>query len=127
MRCKLRPLKPFQALRAMPEAKEISVPETPPTAEEKISPAFKSFLAEAGPQDRREGIVVYKTSKPTETPVRGNILEIRRRLAQVRARAAGQKKAEAELFEGVQKLGKKAVRGEAITFAGIGGKLLPIA
>jgi len=94
----------------------------------KISPAFKSFLAEAGPQDRREGIVVYRTPKASETPVRGNILEIRRRLAQVRARAAtGQKKAEAELFEGVQKLGKRTVQGEAITFAGIGGKLLPIA
>jgi hypothetical protein len=95
------------------------MPDMTAADEDKISPAFKAFLAEAGPKERREGIVVYRAPNRQEPLPVGNILEIRRRLAQVRARASGQKKAEAELFEGVQKLGK-SIRGEAVTFTGTG-------
>jgi subtilisin family serine protease len=102
------------------------MPDTPCSAEDKISPAFKTFLSEAGPQDRREGIVVYRTPKPVETPTNGNILEIRRRLAQVRSHATAQAKAQSKLSDEVQKLDKK-MGGEPSSLANIGGKSLPIA
>jgi subtilisin family serine protease len=94
--------------------------------ESKISPAFKSLLAESGPNDRHEGIVVYRT--PTRTahrPARGNVLEIRRRLKAVRTKAQSQ--VESALFDDVQKLNKKAVRGEPPTIQTVGGNTLPIA
>jgi subtilisin family serine protease len=95
------------------------------STEDKISPAFGAFLAEAGPKERREGIVVYRAPRTREAPP-GSVLEFRRRQALVRARASGQKKVEAELYEGVRKLGK-SIGGEAVTFAGTGGGAMPVA
>src|SRR4051794_15142511 len=101
------------------------MPQTPWRARSHLP--FKSFLAEAGPHERREGIVVYRTPPPSERPARANILEIRQRLERVRSRATAQAKVESTLFDDVQKLGKKAVRGEPLRVQTVGGSALPIA
>jgi subtilisin family serine protease len=95
------------------------------TDNDKISPAFQTFLAEAGPKERREGIVVYRAPRTREGQA-GSVLEFRRRQAAVRSRAPEQKKVEAELYEGVRKLGK-SIGGEEVTFTGTGGGAIPVA
>jgi serine protease AprX len=56
----------------------------------KISPAFEPFLAESGPNDRREAIVLYRV--PEQRPVeRGRLRELKERLRAVESQARVQK------------------------------------
>ena len=50
--------------------------------ESKISPAFAPFLADSGPNDKREAIVIYK-APAHGLPVRGRLREIQQRLKYV--------------------------------------------
>ena len=94
----------------------------------KISPAFEAFLADSGPNDKRDGIVIYKAPPPAEIPPRGRLLEIRKRLQHVRARAKAQGQLELKLFEDVGKIGKKTLPSkETFQTSSVGHRALPVA
>jgi subtilisin family serine protease len=94
----------------------------------KISPAFRAFLAESGPNDKCDGIVIYRAPAPTEVPPRARLLEIRKRLAHVRARASAQGKVETKLFDQFGKIGKKSLPGrDQLAVSTIGRRTLPVA
>ena len=47
----------------------------------KISPAFEPFLADSGPNDKREAVVIYR-APPAEVPhVRGRLRVLKQRLS----------------------------------------------
>jgi hypothetical protein len=72
--------------------------------EAKISPAFEEFLAEAGPNDKREAIIVLRTaSSASDFTVRGRLRALRQRLRDVETRAAAQRPLQEELFDSYQK------------------------
>jgi serine protease AprX len=93
---------------------------------EKISPAFKAFLAESGPNDKRDGIVIYKSAAPAAVPPRGRVLEIRKRLA--RARATAQGRVESKVFEDFHRIGKRNLLAkDQFALSTTGGHALPVA
>jgi len=96
--------------------------------ETKISPAFEPFLAESGPNDKRDAIVIYQ-SPTTEGPhVRGRLRELKMRLDYVKERAAIQKPVEEKLLEDYQKAGSEHLRGkQELAVSTIGSSALPVA
>ncbi len=53
----------------------------------KISPAFEPFLAESGPRDKREAIVVYDPQVPALPPLKGRLRTLKQRLDAIKERA----------------------------------------
>jgi serine protease AprX len=99
------------------------------TKKSKLSPAFEPFLAGSGPNDRRDAIVIYRTTKKIEDfPVRGRLRQLKQRLDYVNARAAEQRPVEAKLFETYQESTRKYFKGEKeAAVATIGKSTLPVA
>jgi serine protease AprX len=99
------------------------------TKKSKLSPAFEPFLAESGPNDRRDAIVIYRPSKKIEDlPVRGRLRQLKQRLDYVNARAALQRPVEAKLFETYQESTRKYFKGDKDPeVATIGKSTLPVA
>lgn len=91
-----------------------------------ISPAFEPFLADSGPHDKTEAIVIYRTSAPPDRRVRGRLQVLRQRLERVKAQAAAQKTAGAELLKAYQEAAK-GTKGDELTAASIGRNSLPVA
>jgi subtilisin family serine protease len=99
--------------------------------ERKISPAFEQFLAETGPNDKRDAIVIYSAPMSEEERMQGRLRAISKRLDFVRARAAAQGPIQAKLMEDYKKAGskhlsKKSARKE-LEIAPIGASTLPVA
>jgi serine protease AprX len=96
--------------------------------ERKVSPAFEPFLAESGPNDKRDAIVVYQAPRPEGPRLRGRLRELQSRLDYVKARAADQRRVEAKVFEKYQEEGGKRLPGrQPFAVSAIGANTLPVA
>lgn len=97
-------------------------------SELKISPAFEPFLADSGPNDKRDAIVIYETPKSDGPPLRGRLRELKKRLDSVKANAAAQKSVQEAIFIGYQKASGKHLSGrQHLEAAPIGASTLPVA
>ena len=93
----------------------------------KISPAFEPFMAESGPNDKRDAIVIHRTERLEAVRVRGRLRKLKERLDDVKARAAAQKHVQAQLFEAYQEIGGKHLRGGGhLRTSEIGESILPV-
>lgn len=94
----------------------------------KISPAFEPFLAESGPNDRRDAIVIYRAPEGGGVRVRGRLRTLKRRLDYVKERATAQKAVERKVFRNYQREGAKQLPGrQKPGVSGIGAGTLPVA
>jgi subtilisin family serine protease len=102
--------------------------ETTITTETKISPAFAPFLADSGPNDIRDAIVIFRLPKPDEPPVRGRMRALRMKLREVEARAKTQQAIQREILANYQKAGSRSLAGRReLQVSPIGSSALPIA
>ncbi len=93
----------------------------------KISPAFGPFLAESGPNDKLEAIVIYHTPDTEYTPVRGRLRELKKRLDHIEEHVIAQRPVEKRLFESYRKIGSKHVRGnQTLNVSTIGSSAFPV-
>jgi subtilisin family serine protease len=97
-------------------------------SESKISPAFEPFLADSGPNDKQDAIVIYSAPAKDELKARGRLRELKKRLDFVKHRAAVQRPVRIALFETYQKAGKKRLLGkQQLKVSPIGKSVLPVA
>jgi serine protease AprX len=96
--------------------------------EAKVSPAFQPFLADSGPEDKRDAIVVYKAPPLEGLPVRGRLRVLKQRLAAIKARAAAQREIHAQLEEGYCEEGARRMDvKQPLSMAPIRSSALPVA
>ncbi|MGH9834638.1 MAG: S8 family serine peptidase [Blastocatellia bacterium] len=102
--------------------------ETTIITETKISPAFAPFLADSGPNDIRDAIVIFRAPKPEEPPARGRLRALRMKLKEVEARARSQQAIQQEVLANYQKAGSRSLpsKGE-LQVSTIGSSALPVA
>ncbi len=94
----------------------------------KISPAFEPFLADSGPNDKRDAIVIYRAPEAEHVHVRGRLRELKTRLDYVKERAAVQRPVEEKLFQDYQEAGSERLRdGQQLEVSTIGSSALPVA
>jgi subtilisin family serine protease len=102
--------------------------ETTLTDETKISPAFAPFLADSGPNDIRDAIVIFRAPKAEETPARGRMRALRMKLREVEARARSQQAIQREILANYQKAGSRSLPGRhELQVSTIGSSALPVA
>jgi subtilisin family serine protease len=95
--------------------------------EAKISPAFEPFLADSGPNDKRDAIVIYEPPTIEGPRVRGRLRALRQRLDYVKARAAAQAPVQAKVLETYQKVASRQLPGkEQVAVSAIGANTLPV-
>lgn len=98
------------------------------TARSVISPAFGPFMAESGPTQKREAIVIYQAPAPEERRVRGRLRALKQRLQQIESFAAAQKPIQAKVLQGYQREGSRRMPGKPKLEANpIGASVLPAA
>jgi subtilisin family serine protease len=98
------------------------------SVEAKISPAFEPFLAESGPNDKRDAIVIYKAPALEGLPVRGRLRALKKRLDYIKERAAAQRPVEEKLFHSYQKASSERLPGkQKLAASPIGSSALPVA
>ena len=86
------------------------------------------FLARSGPNDKRDAIVIYRTPKLEQLPLRGRLRELSKRLAHVKQLATEQKQVQAAFLEDYQAKGSKQLPGhQELAVSAIGKTTLPIA
>ena len=95
----------------------------------KISSAFDAFLADSGPNDKRDAIVIYRA--PQDAPPRSELKNPIERLNYVKARAASQRKVhasvvEAYLREGPRRLAKRLAGRLELAASAVGSDVLPV-
>jgi serine protease AprX len=96
-------------------------------AETKISPAFEPFLADRGPNDKRDAIVIYQAPTAEGPRVRGRLRALKRRLDYVKARAAAQAPIQAKVLETYQKEASRQLPGkERVAVSPVGANTLPV-
>ena len=102
--------------------------ETTIITETKISPAFAPFLADSGPNDIRDAIVIFRTPKAEEPPARGRLRALRMKLKEVETRARSQQAIQKEVLANYQKAGSRSLpdKGE-LQVSTIGSNALPVA
>jgi serine protease AprX len=94
----------------------------------KVSPAFQPFLADSGPENKRDAIVVYKAPPLEGLPVRGRLRVLKQRMASIKAQAAAQKEIHAQLEQGYRKEGAKRMDvKQPLSMVPIGSSALPVA
>jgi hypothetical protein len=94
----------------------------------KISRAFEPFLADSGPNDKRDAIVIFKPPAMEELPVRGRRRELKKRLAHIRKLTAVQQPVQESLLSGYQReAGKKLPAKEHLDVSTVGANALPVA
>jgi subtilisin family serine protease len=76
----------------------------------KVSPAFEPFLANSGPEDKQDAVVVYRSPEGAGGSVRGRLRALKTKLDFVKASAAAQQPVELKLFEDYQKAGAKRLK-----------------
>ena len=98
------------------------------TIEQKISPSFAAFLAESGPNEKRDAIVIFRAPE-TQPRVRGRLRALKQRLDFVKEQVARQQPLQNKLFSAYQEEGAKLLKGrdKSLEVAPIGGTELPIA
>jgi subtilisin family serine protease len=96
--------------------------------ESKISPAFEQYLAEGGPNDKRDAIVIYRPSgADEEIPARGRIRALKARLDDVKMRALARGPIQEKLAESYKRAGAKHLaRDRDLRITSIGSNTLPI-
>ncbi len=96
--------------------------------EAKISPAFDAFLAESGPHDKRDAIVIYRAPEQEDLPGPGTLRVLKHRLAFFKERAPALESMEAQIFKSYLKASSGSVRSqEPLNTATVGGSTLPVA
>lgn len=99
--------------------------------ERKISPAFEQFLAESGPHDKRDAIIIYSAPMSEDDRQMERLHSLSKRLDYVRARAAAQGPIQAKLMEDYRKVSGKAQPGRVakgeLEISSIGANTLPVA
>jgi subtilisin family serine protease len=102
------------------------------TSETKISPAFAPFLADSGPDDIREAIVIFRSperppEKEEQTPT-GKLRALAERLKEVESRRLAQQAVQYEALVSYQQAGGKSLPGkQELRVATIGSNALPVA
>jgi len=102
------------------------------TSETKVSPAFAPFLADSGPNDIRDAIVIFRsTGRSTgqeEPHARGRLRALRAKLKDVESRARSQQAIQREILASYQKIGSKSLPArQELRVSTIGSNALPIA
>jgi len=94
----------------------------------KISPAFEEFLAESGPNDKRDAIVVYDAPAADAPRLRGRLRVLRERLRAVEERAAVQRPIQDRLFASYLDASAGRLHGhQRLEVSPIGANALPVA
>src|SRR5688572_16223693 len=92
-----------------------------------ISPAFKPFLADSGPNDKRDAIVIYQTPPVEGPPVRGRLRVLKQRMAAIKAQAKAQESVQSKLFHDYRKESNKRLPGKPnLEASPIGENALPV-
>ena len=96
--------------------------------DEKISPAFQPFLAESGPHERRDAIVVYRAPQPEGLTVRGRLRPLKQKLDLIKGEAAAQTPVQEHVSQRYQAaaVAKGAKARRELTFKSIGEGPLPV-
>lgn len=102
------------------------------TSETKVSPAFAPFLAESGPNDIRDAIVIFRSAgnspEQEAPPSTGQLRALSARLKEVESRSRSQQAIHRELLTGYQQAGSKSLPGnQELQFSPIGSNALPVA
>lgn len=93
----------------------------------KISPAFEQYLAQCGPNDKRDAIVIYRAPGGGEERVRGRMRALKQRLDYVKMRAAAQGPIQEKLLESYKKAGAKHLAtNKELRVSSIGSHALPV-
>ena len=93
----------------------------------RISPAFEPFLADSGPNDKRDAIVIYRPPEPEQPRLRGRLRELKQKLDHISSRARAQELVQDRVFEGYQQQGAKRLSGkQSLEVATIGASTLPV-
>src|SRR5215475_2151609 len=101
-------------------------------SETKVSPAFAPFLAESGPDDIRDAIVIFRSDELSpgreEKPSTGQLRKLSARLKEVESRSHAQQAIQHEILTGYQQTGSRSLPGnQELQFSTIGSNALPIA
>jgi serine protease AprX len=102
------------------------------TSETKVSPAFAPFLADSGPNDIRDAIVIFRSAGSShgqkERPSTGQLRALSARLKEVESRSRSQQWIHREVLTGYQQAGSKSLPGnQELQFSPIGSNALPVA
>jgi len=102
------------------------------TSETKVSPAFAPFLAESGPNDIRDAIVIFRSpDRPADQEKKspsGRLRAVSERLKEVESRKLSQQAIQREVLTGYQQAGSKSLPGkQELRFSAIGSNALPVA
>src|SRR5262249_13243790 len=102
------------------------------TSETKVSPAFAPFLADSGPNDIREAIVIFRSSgSSTGAEVQQPTAQLRAlsaKLREVESRSITQQAIHNDVLTGYQQSGSKSLPGnQELQFSSIGSNVLPVA
>ena len=102
------------------------------TSETKISPAFAPFLADSGPDDIREAIVIFRTpDRPPEPEDRspgGRLRALAEKLKLVESRKLSQQAIQREVIDSYRQAGAASMPGkQELRFTPIGSNALPFA
>src|SRR5262245_20736039 len=101
-------------------------------SETKISPAFAPFLADSGPDDVREAIVIFRSpDRPPESEEkspRGRLRALAEKLKLDESSKLSQQSLQLEVLNGYWQAGGKSQKGkQELRFAAIGSNALPVA
>lgn len=98
------------------------------TTETKVSPAFAPFLADSGPNDIRDAIVIFRSPEQEEPPPRGRMRALKAKLKEVESRARSLQAIQREVLASYQKAGSKSLSVKhELQVSTIGSNALPIA
>src|SRR5262245_2005328 len=102
------------------------------TSETKVSPAFAPFLADSGPNDIREAIVIFRSPGsspgPEDQPATSQLRALSARLKEVESLSRAQQAIHREVLTGYQQAGSRRLPGKhELQFSTIGSNALPVA
>jgi subtilisin family serine protease len=98
------------------------------TSETKVSPAFAPFLADSGPDDIREAIVIFRSPEQEEQSPSGRLRALGEKLKEVESRKLSQQAVQREVLTSYQQAGGKILMGrQELRVSTIGSNALPVA
>lgn len=93
--------------------------------EKKVSPTFQPVLAQGGPNEKHEAIIVYRAPANNVPPVRGRLREIKKRLEAVKEQ---HRPVQAKVLKDYQEAGARRLpKNQSVAVSAIGQSSLPIA
>jgi subtilisin family serine protease len=94
---------------------------------QKVSPAFDAFLSKAGPDDRREAIVLSRPPEPNDKPIRADLRALKTRLDYVKSLARTQKSFEPSVTKSYLKAAKSiAPKTHDLAVESVTGGVFPL-